>query len=297
MPKPTTTVPDQIALLKKRGLAGVGVDPGSDEYRQLMHWLMNNGYYRLSGYWRYHQKDPRNGENWFIGGSVAEVQAAYDFDAGLRSYLSEGLAVLEVTFRSRLAYYVATALGPLAYLEEDTYIDLKDKKNGNVLRDGLLDDIDRQLADSKERFIQHHVRAGEPIPIWAAMEAVSFGTVSKMYSLLADAKIRADVAKTFGISSYAQMRSIVRSFVTLRNTCAHHGRIWNRVPDIPCPVLNPLKAKGDSSIYNQTPWGWIVMLCHLVDQIQKNDRFSQDLNGFLDQHHELLVGLKYPKNH
>lgn len=262
-----------------------------------MHWLMNNGYYRLSGYWRYHQKDPRNGENWFIGGSVAEVQAAYDFDAGLRSYLSEGLAVLEVTFRSRLAYYVATALGPLAYLEEDTYIDLKDKKNGNVLRDGLLDDIDRQLADSKERFIQHHVRAGEPIPIWAAMEAVSFGTVSKMYSLLADAKIRADVAKTFGISSYAQMRSIVRSFVTLRNTCAHHGRIWNRVPDIPCPVLNPLKAKGDSSIYNQTPWGWIVMLCHLVDQIQKNDRFSQDLNGFLDQHHELLVGLKYPKNH
>lgn len=296
MKKPATSIIDQIELLKLRGLAGADVAVGSDEHRRLMNWLMNNSYYRLSGYWRYHQKNPHAGDNWFVGGSVAEVQAAYDFDTGLRSFLSEGLAVVEVTFRSRLGYFVATELGPAAYLEPETYVARVHRATGDRLRDQLLKDVNRDLARSKERFIAHHVNAGEDVPIWAAVEALAFGTVSKMYALLADTDVRTKVSKTFKVSSYSRMESIIRSLVTLRNTCAHHGRVWNRIPDIPCPVLHSLKVE-DPGIYQQTPWGWIVMLRHLVDEILGHSQFSTDLNDFLDQNQELLEGLKFPRNH
>ncbi len=261
-----------------------------------MRWLMDNSYYRLSGYWRYYQQNPHGGENLFIAGSVAEVEAAYDFDSGLRSYLSEGLAVVEVTFRSRLAYFMATELGPVAYLEPATYTDRTHKATGGRLRDQLLGDVDRELARSKERFIAHHVRAGEAVPIWAAVETLSFGTVSKMYALLVDANVQTKVSKTFEVSGYRLMASIIRSFVTLRNTCAHHGRVWNRVPDIACPVLHSLKVER-TDVYQQTPWGWVVMLRHLVDQIRHDNRFSADLDDFLSQNQRLLEGLKYPRNH
>lgn len=296
MPKPAKNILEQIELLKVRGLTGADATAGSAEHRDLMRWLMNNSYYRLSGYWRYHQKNPHAGENWFVDGSVAEVRAAYDFDTGLRSYLSEGLAVIEVTFRSRLAYFLATELGPDAYLDSATYIDQVHKASGDRLRDQLLDDIGRDLDRSKERFIAHHVNAGETVPVWAAVEAMSFGTVSKMYALLADTGIRTKVSKSFEVSSYRLMESIIRSLVTLRNTCAHHGRVWNRIPDIACPVLNPLKVESHG-IYQQTPWGWIVMVRHMVDRIHGDSRFSDDLNAFLDANTNLLDGLKYPRNH
>ncbi|MGB8403107.1 MAG: Abi family protein [Mycobacterium sp.] len=296
MQKPATTIIEQIDLLKQRGIAGADVVVGSDEHRQLMRWLMNNSYYRLSGYWRYHQKNPHAGENWFISGSVADVKAAYDFDTNLRSYLSEGLAVIEVTFRSRLAYFVATELAPDAYLDPGTYVDQVHRSSGLRLRDQLLDDIARDLDRSKERFIAHHVNAGRTVPMWAAVEAMSFGTVSKIYALLDDPGTRTKVSKSFEVSSYRLMESIVRSLVTLRNTCAHHGRVWNRIPDIACPVLNQLKVEAPGA-YQQTPWGWVVMVRHLVDRIRGDRQFSADMNEFLDRNSDMLEGLKYPRNH
>lgn len=105
--------------------------------------------------------------------------------------------MIEVTFRSRLAYFLATELGPDGYLDSATYIDQVHKASGDLLRDQLLDDIGRDLDRSKERFIAHHVNAGETVPVWAAVEAMSFGTVSKMYALLADTGIRTKVSKSF----------------------------------------------------------------------------------------------------
>lgn len=296
MQKPATSIIEQIELLKLRGFTGADAAVGSHEHRRLMHWLMNNSYYRLSGYWRYHQKNPHGGQNWFISGSVTEVQAAYDFDTGLRSYLSEGLAVIEVAFRSRLAYFIATELNPVAYLDEQTYVNDVHRATGVKFRDQLLDDVHRDLDRSKERFIAHHVNAGSDVPIWAAVEAFSFGTVSKMYALLADASVRTKMSKSFNVPGHELLESIIRSFVTLRNTCAHHGRVWNRIPDIACPVLKPLKVEAHGT-YQQTPWGWIVMVRHLVDQIRGDKQFSADLNHFLQQNAELLDGLKYPRNH
>ncbi len=72
--------------------------------------------------------------------------------------------------------------------------------------------------------------------------------------------------------------------------------MWNRIPDIACPVLNPLKVESHG-IYQQTPWGWIVMVRHMVDRIHGDSRFSDDLNAFLDANTNLLDGLKYPRNH
>jgi abortive infection bacteriophage resistance protein len=234
MAKSALTIPEQITLLGQRGLA---VPRPSDpdwndrqgEYLTLMRLLVDNNYYRLSGYWRHLQADPRKGDNRFVGAlTVSDIRIAYDFDNRLRSLVSDGLSLLEVTFRSRFAHYMAINTAATAYRSRQSYIHLE--SNGRQLRDSLIADIDAELDRSKERFVAHHRSNGTPVPVWAAIEVFSFGTVSKMYRLLDNHTVRTELSKSLGLADPTFTASVIRSFVVLRNICAHHGRLWNRIP-------------------------------------------------------------------
>jgi len=292
MPKPARTVSEQLDLLTSRGLVLGGADP-----EVLSRMLTDDNYYRLSGYWRYFQADPRNGDDAFVpGASLAGIKTVYEFDRRLRSLLSTGLADLEVTFRSRLAYAVATLVTPTSYLDRAFYSDETARRGGRKisLRDDLITEIRRELSRSREDFIAHHLQGGNEVPIWAAVEALSFGTVSKIYRLCQDDDVRYRVAKSFALDP-VRTESALRALVVLRNVCAHHGRVWNRVPTIPLQVPNALKTDSDKSIYRQSMWGLIVTLAWLVDSIRHDTSFSEEVRGLVGRHPELQAGLKKPR--
>lgn len=63
-------------------------------------------------------------------------------------------------------------------------------------------------------------------------ECVSFGTWSKLYKHLQKAEPKhpnpkKEIAKVFGLS-VSLLESWLHGLSLLRNTCAHHGRVWNR---------------------------------------------------------------------
>ncbi|SOC89243.1 Abortive infection bacteriophage resistance protein [Curtobacterium sp. 314Chir4.1] len=291
MSKPARSISEQLQLLASRGL------PVSESERvRLVRLLMSHNYYRLSGYWRYFQRAPQAGDDSFRpDASVDAIERVYSFDRELRRIVGAGLADLEIAFRSRLAYALATLASPSAYLDRDFYSDERGRRGQATveLRDELLAELRRELGRSREDFIAHHLRRDTAVPIWAAVEALSFGTVSKVYRLCGNDDVRWQVAKSFRLDP-ARTESALRALVVLRNTCAHHGRLWNRLPTIPLQVPRALQVDPDRSIYRQTIWGLIVTLEWLVDGIRSDTSFSVGLRHHLDRHPDLLEGLQQP---
>lgn len=301
MSKPALPIARQIELLVERGLpvplpTDESWETRKSEYHAVVRLLVDNNYYRLSGYWRYFQVRPGQGDNRFTAAaSVAQIESVYRFDQDLRTLLIDGLSTLEVTFRSRLAYYLADQLAPDCYLDPASYTPGLGSA-GRPLRDELIADIQKELSRSKERFVQHHQARGDAVPVWAVVETLSFGTVSKMYRLLAAASVRTAVSKSFSMPNPQFTASLMKSMVVLRNHCAHHGRLWNRVPEVPPPVLNKFKNADPQLFQTATPWAWFVMLSELVDVIRHNTVFSTQLSAHLDSRPDLRDGYQYPRH-
>ncbi|WP_176491692.1 Abi family protein [Curtobacterium sp. 'Ferrero'] len=255
MSKPARTIAEQIDLLESRGLR-----LGAGERNRLARLLMSHGYYRLSGYWRYFQVAPHLGDDRFRP------------DATLDDIES-----------------------PTSYLRRNAYCAQVVARDGQIveLRDELLLDVRRELRRSKEDFIAHHTRRGVPVPVWAAVEALTFGAVSKIHRLIDDGDVRYSVAKSFGLDP-KRTESAVRALAVLQNVCAHHGRLWNRVPTVPLQVPRPLQRDPDRSIYRQTMWGLIVTLASLVDGIRRDSGYSESLLDLVDRHPVWQDGLKRP---
>lgn len=284
--KPFLPVEQQVEKLQANGLT-----VGGDDRAPAQQLLLDHNYYRLSGYFRYFQVDPRSGKNRFTTEATFDrIRTAYELDLQLVEHLRRGLAEFEVVFRSRLAYYIAKSSGPDSYLAERIYAD----QNG--ARSRLLNDISRDLKQSEERFVRHHDQLGETLPVWAAVEVMSLGTTSKMYGLVLDSEgVFKPVAARFGISHRAS-RPIFRSMTVLRNVCAHHSRIWNR-NDIKVEAPRVAWTDSDRNIHKNTPWAWIWTLGYIVDQVRNDHSYSESLWDFIDSTPDWFVdGLTDPSD-
>lgn len=287
--KPFLSVDGQLQQLRDRGLMIADA-----EHTAAQQFLQDHNYYRVSGYFRYFQVDPPSGKNRFRSDTTWEmIQQPYTFDQQLRELLQSGLAEFEIVFRSQLAYLMAKSGGPVSYLEERTY----DNRSGGKPREKLLIDIRQDVDRSDERFVKHHSKRGESMPIWAAVEVLSLGTTSKMYGLVTDVEgVYRPLATRFGLSVRAS-RQVFRSMTVLRNVCAHHGRIWNRCDGIEVETPPPARGKGNPGVHKNTPWAWAMTLGYLVDKTRGDDTYSNSLWDFFDTHPDALVdGMTYPSD-
>lgn len=97
--------------------------------------------------------------------------------------------------------------------------------------DACIDNIKKEVARSNEDFIKDYFReyTYPPLPpVWKTLEVVSFGTLSKLFCLFKDSRLKKQVARDFGLPQYTYLESWIKCVSVLRNCCAHHARIWNR---------------------------------------------------------------------
>ena len=292
-PKPALSIADQVALLTKRGLTV------SVQDRKLLETILtDNGYSRIARYWRYDQVNSSSGSKSFTAGAtVLSLVEAYRYDSALRHLMSQGLEVFEVTLRSRLGYFMSMGGAAYTYRDLTTYRPRGGQNSSqNTACADLIADIERDLSRAREDFIMGPLYRGDTPPLWDAMEVLSLGSVSKMYSLLADQTIRYQIAKSFGYPAARFAESVFRSMTVVRNVCAHHARVWNRTNiQVPPPVLNRLKTEPDKTIYQGTPWAWIVVIVDMVDTIQNNDNYSTAMWDLINTKPAYVDGLKHPK--
>ncbi|GAB3454591.1 hypothetical protein GCM10027436_56070 [Actinophytocola sediminis] len=233
--KPSLSVGEQVALLARRGLA-------IDDEAACAAFLASNNYYRFSGYARYFQRAPHLGDDAFAPHvTFAEIRHVYEADEALRTALNQPLARVELLLRTHVARVIADVHGPYGrFLEKGFYTDI-----GNVepTVESCLRDIDR----SKDRHILRY-RAGDRVdysrlPVWSAVEAWSFGTLSKAIERGAGGALADAVATSVGIAK-AGFAYRVRSLVYLRNRCAHHSRLWHHSVLDAGPTPNNVRNKA-----------------------------------------------------
>jgi len=284
--KSAKTISEFIELLKSRNL--VLADERKAEY-----FLFQNNYYRLSGYWRKYQINPDNGDNNFKRDTTfEEILAIYELDALLRNLLQKGIGIFEICFRSKYAYYMAHSEtnGQFLYLQQDSY---NDKISKNEKLEDLLISIEKELERSKEKCVIHYKSKNEDIPIWVAVEVLSFGTVSKIYSRWTNRDIIKKVSQSFkSLKEYEHTANIVRSLVNLRNLCAHQARILNRRLTVPVIDRNCLQKFGSSNLRSQ--WRIISILMLLVDEINQNNSYSKEILKLCERNDEFYAGLIQP---
>ena len=254
-PKRALSLTRQVARLKERGLV-IDDDERAEQY------LYDTNYYRLAGFARQFQADPARGDNTFAPGTtldqLSELVAA---DAQFARLLSDALAVLECVVRSRFALQLALAHGEKAfYLDRDAYVDGLDAKI-----DSLIEDISRDLARDKGRTVARYApgRDFSQVPVWVAIELLSFGTLSKMMELLDNKAPRDAVAHSF-FEQRGTFTSTIHSLAVLRNRCAHHGQIWHRRLTIQTPTSGKHRHQARVKFHPQGPFAAVLAVRRML---------------------------------
>lgn len=202
-------------------------------------FLSHVNYYRLSGYALAFERD----RHVFIQGTTFEqVRAAYEFDRVLRDLVTEALEVVELDARTAVAYHFGKCYGAFGHIDPNRFFVPRPSRHETRKHDfnhsKWLENIRHEATRSTERFIEHYKQtySGFPaLPVWMVTEVMSFGSLSRMYQGMHDRDRRA-VAHRYGVQS-TFLASWLHHLVYVRNVCAHHSRLWDRVwaikPDVP----------------------------------------------------------------
>ncbi len=276
--KPATTIAQQIQHLQAEGMAIPDVALAE-------HWLRHVSYYRLSAYWLpFEHPKGHPGSRFLPGTSFETVTALYDFDRRLRLLVLDAIERIEVAVRGSWAYELAQRFGPHGYLDPALY-DHAGRYQDN------LDRLTRDVASSPETYIDHYRRSYDtPLmpPVWMVAEMMSFGQLSRWYALLSDRALRNAIAKSVGLHE-AVLVPLLKHLSTIRNSCAHHARLWNRgfllrmrVPFKPATLVNTLEppaVNAPARLYNA-----LVLIVYLLKQVAPASAWRDELTTLLAQH-------------
>ncbi len=211
--KPWLSYKEQIALLTARGLTIA--DP---EIAQA--FLSHVNYYRFSGYCLAFEK---NRHTFLAGTTFYDIKMAYEFDSRLRDIINEALEVIEINIRTCLVHHLAQRHGAFGHINPNNFFE---RFEHDDWMEHVRDEVDR----SSELFIEHfrETYAEYPdLPIWMLVEILSFGTLTRMYRGMKRSDQRV-VSNRYRLQAQ-DFGTILLHMGYVRNLCAHHLRLWDRV--------------------------------------------------------------------
>ncbi|QOR45964.1 Abi family protein [Trueperella pecoris] len=230
--KQATTIDEQISRLRARGMT---VD--DDFARQ---WLGFVSYYRLSAYWYPAREfDPKGDRTDAFGAGVkfADVADLYEADRKLRSLVLDGLERVEIAMRT-LVGEVLIAGDSLGYKDPARF-------RSNFEHEKWMKTVGKRVGRARKNneSIKHYEKNyGGEYPFWVLAETLDFSDISILFEGLQVSDQRS-IAEAMGVIvdldslSANQQKKVKRQsplvrwmeqLTIVRNTCAHHARLWNK---------------------------------------------------------------------
>lgn len=164
------------------------------------------------------------------GTDFSQVADLYVFDKRLRLLLLDAIERVEIGLKVQIAQILGRR-DPLAYLnpvELHGNFSRKTKK-GPTDHEKWVASYRRNESRSREDFVDPFLKkhSGHEFPIWMAIEFWDFGNLSHFMPGM-KVQDRINLASSFSIPREELLVSWIRGIHGVRNTCAHHSRLWNR---------------------------------------------------------------------
>ncbi|HRO42217.1 MAG TPA: Abi family protein [Flavipsychrobacter sp.] len=279
------TFEQQLKQLQERGLI-------IEDVSKAVHLLSQISYYRLSAYWYPLLSDKAN----HIFKPNANLQAAfrlYCFDRELRKLVSSEIEKIEVSIRTQIIYVLSHKHGPFWFVDSSIF------KNKVRHKESLLK-IDQEYKRSDEQFILafKNKYINPYPPCWMTMEITSFGMLSQLYKNLLPGREKREIAHHYGISD-SVLETLLHSIVYLRNVCAHHTRLWNRVmriqPQFPRAPKN--QWLNNPNVSNNRTYFILSIIIYLLNVVNANHTFKNKFGMLLDKYPNVdLAAMGFPKD-
>lgn len=276
--KPSLTLAQQIAHLRNEGMTIADASRAE-------HWLGNVSYYRLSAYWLpFEHPKGSSLQRFRPGADFDTITALYTFDRKLRQQAARAAEHVEVTLRGSWAYALAHNGGSHGYLDASLY------SNRKIFHENL-GRLASEVGKSPETYIEHYRQTySDPAmpAVWMVAEMMTFGALSRWYSSLADKALRNQIAARLDLPE-SLLVPFIKHLVTVRNVCAHHGRLWNRrfkvSPRLPHKPID-LAATLDFSVMSApgTLYNTLTLLAHVMRMIGPTSTWRDDLKALLATH-------------
>ncbi|VEH06055.1 Abortive infection bacteriophage resistance protein [Corynebacterium kutscheri] len=289
---------DQVALLRQRGMQ-------IDDELSAVDFLSRVNYYRWSGYFRHWQQNPRKGENRFIEGTSFEtLRNLYDSEQQLVNICDKLLHPLEVLLRTRFAYSYGRIIGLTGTFARGEGFTQSTQPGADRVEEHLLQNLDR----SKEAFITHYrdeIKEGRVykpeayarMPIWVAVEAFLFGSLSRLIEASGQSGVLDDIADSMN-TSRKLLPGQVRSFVYLRNRIAHCAQLWNHLV-LDVPGLQPNTSRRIQKHYRRFTDHSIYKILVALDDVATrsgicSNWLQNEVEPILNEHPLLACGIAEP---
>lgn len=168
------------------------------------------------------------------------------------------------------------------------------------LRNTCLRDIER----SRDRHILRYKGAEgsrtnfSELPVWSAVEAWSFETLSKVIERGGQGALSDAVATSIGIAK-AGFAYRVKALVYLRNRCAHHSRLWRHSVIDAGPTPNNVRSKVKRVAGQFEPRSVLDVIASLDDMAARGDAADPLLPRLIEVHDrgsEFWQGISRPQN-
>lgn len=262
--KPVLSIQEQIDLLTERGLI-------FEDHVRPKKYLETVGYFRLTGYMFHLQS--KDGNHKFIKNTKFEdIILIYQFDKKLRYLLSEYIERIEVAMRSFISNEFSKNYGFFWYTNHNLYAD---KGIHTTITDQVKESFSKASELYLKSFQQKYTSEFFP-PSNMAMEILTLGKISRLYSGLKNDIEKQNVAHSFNTLSHI-LSSWITYITNVRNICAHHSRLWNKkVTANRFLIPSREKYRFNGSIpddFNTTVYGIISIIARLLKAINPQNTF------------------------
>jgi len=267
--KPFLTFEEQANLLiEERGMIANRDD--------LIRHLQDVGYYRLSGYWHIHRK--RGSDEFWEGTMFERVWDMYVFDRQFRLSVLAAVERVEIYMRSQLAYLLAKQAGPFGFQDNANLPRLNAEHYSKFIK--KCNEAYKRARDG-EPFAKHfHAKYGDMHglpPYWILVNVMDFGMVVTLYKG-SPVPVRQEIAADLGVSAKV-LDSWLVTINTVRNICAHHGRLWNRVIGNPPKIPRDTNWHNPHEVKNEKIFGTLTVLSYLLERVAPDTDWRGRLLG------------------
>lgn len=273
MEKTFKTIDEQIDILKSRNII---IDDYSKAYDLLS---KNNYYYLINGYKDLFIDNTSKEEKYITGTKIEEIYALYEFDKDIKINFLKYLLLIENEIDTYIAYEFSKSYGHKNYLIPANFCNSNSKQFliEKFIKDINLE-IDYQYKNSNEMII-HYLDNYKYIPLWVLVRILSFGKISKFYSLMKP-KEQNTISRKYNLR-IPEFRIILHNLTLIRNICAHDEKLYdikmkNRISStIYHKKLKIENKNGNYQFATRDLFSIIIALKLLLEKDQFNRFYSE----------------------